>query len=101
MIKELSKKEFDATCTNSMRLIEPGDTSITPVNIDDYVEECLSTISIEPDTQSIEIHYVYMNDQKGICHVGINLGPQNLFLVVITKPETGEIMGHSFLNLSK
>ena len=84
-----------------MRFIEAEDDSVPPVNIGDYVGDCITALSLRTNRKDVEIHKVYVNDAKGFCHILLNWGVENTYLVIITKPFEGPIHGHYMLDLNE
>lgn len=100
MLRELTKDEFLATFDPHMRFIEEEDDSYGPFPIADYVERCITALSLPTDRNAIEIHHVYLNDKQGFCHVLFNWGAQNVYLVVVTRPVERAVHGHYVLDLN-
>lgn len=99
--QELTKEQYLGTMDALMRFIEIDDNSYEPVPIGDYVEELIEKLDLPTTRKSIQIHAIYMNDKKGYCHILFNWGISNIFLVVITKPHSQNIVGFRLLNLNK
>ncbi len=100
MINEMDKQQFLATFDARMRFIEAGDESVPPIKIGDYVGDCITALSLPTDRKDVDIHKVYMNDAKGFCHILLNWGVENTYLVIVTKPFEGTIHGHYLLDLT-
>lgn len=101
MIIEMDKQQFMATFGTPMRFVAAEDDSVPPVNIGDYVGECITSLGLPTNREGIEIHAVYMNDAKGFCHVLLNWGVENTYLVIITRPFEDRINGHYVLDLNE
>ncbi len=100
MINEMDRQQFLATFDVPMRFIEAEDDSVPSVKIGDYVGNCITALSLPTNRREIEIHKVYMNDARGFCHVLLNWGVENTYLVIVTKPFESTIHGHYLLDLA-
>ncbi|MBN2715639.1 MAG: hypothetical protein JXX14_07265 [Deltaproteobacteria bacterium] len=101
MIRELTPEEFEATVADNMRLLDENDDTCAGIPLVDYVERCIGVLEMNIDVDDVEFHYAYMNDQRQICHIGLNFGDENLYLVVVVDVSKQKIMGHTVLDLSK
>ena len=84
-----------------MRFCGEDDELENPVNIGSYCEECFKIEGIPTNRKDVEIHYVYKNDKKDYCHILLNWGEKNVYLVIVTKPVEQKIHGHYLLDLNK
>ncbi len=98
--KELTHQEYVATMATPMRMIKEGDTSYGPFPIAAYVDDLIAKLSLPTSREDIEIHYIYMNDRDGYCHILFNWGIKNVYLVLITKPEHKAVCGYHLLDLN-
>lgn len=100
MVKELSKSEFESTIAAEMRLLDENDDTCADVPLLAYVEQCIGVLEMEIDADDMEMHYAYMNDEKGLCHVGMNFGDDQLYLVLVVDVVKKTVLGHCVLDFS-
>ena len=101
MIRELTAQEFQATISENMRLLDEKDQTCAGFPLVSYVEECIGVLEMAMDVDDVEFHYAYMNDEKQMCHVGLNLGDENLYLVIVLDVTTRTIVGHTVIDVSR
>ena len=100
MKKALSKKKYLATMTDPMRFIEADDESVPPVSLGEYFKESILAADLVPDAESVDIHSVYATPSNDFCHVLLNWGVKNVFIVIVTQPLEQKIYGHYKLDLN-
>lgn len=100
-IRELTKEEFQLTTSESMRLLAENDQTCAGFPLVEYVESCIGVLEMAVDVEDIEFHYAYMNDASQLCHVGLNFGDENIYLVIVLDVANRSIMGHTVIDISK
>jgi hypothetical protein len=101
MLKELTADEFQSTTTENMRLLGEDDQTCAGFPLVSYVEQWIGTMGMAVDVDDFEFHFAYMNDENRMCHVGLNFGDPDFYLVIVLDVSGGVIVGHTILDVSR
>ena len=101
MLNALSKHDYLATMDEPMHFIDVEDEDCPVVQIGDYFRNCIRSENIATDVESAEIHAVYAAPGNEYCHVLLNWGVNNLFLVIVTQPNKHRVYGHYLLDVNE
>ena len=100
MVSRLTRDAFLATLDAPMRFIHEEDDSVPPVQIGEYFQECVDRENLPTNREDVAIHGVYANPKQDYCHLLLNWGVKNLFLVIVTQPQQQQVFGHYLLDLN-
>lgn len=84
-----------------MRFLDEHDESCPAVSIGDYFRECIRSENIPTSSNEVDIHAVYATPKNDYCHVLLNWGVKNVFLVIVTLPQELSVFGHYLLDLNE
>lgn len=96
---ELTHEQYVATMATPMRLVGAEDNSYHPFPIGEVMDKLIHQLSLPTTRKEIDIHFVYMNDRDHFCHILFNWGVENVYLVLVTKPEEKEVHGYRVLDM--
>ncbi|MBN2341465.1 MAG: hypothetical protein JXX29_11610 [Deltaproteobacteria bacterium] len=100
-IRELTLEEFEATASSNMKQLKEDDDTCADVPLLEYVEQFIGKMQLQADVDDFEFHFAYLNDEKQLCHVGLHLGEDELYLVLVVDVARQTVMGHCVLDFSK
>lgn len=95
----LSKDEYLATFVEPMRSLG-AEESYKPVQIGEYVADCLREFDPPFTRDQLQIEHIYLNGNESFYHVLINYGLRNRFLVIVVDCQREVIHGHYLLDLN-
>src|SRR5947208_12371732 len=76
------------------------DESYRPVQIGEYVRECIGGFDPPLTREQLQIQHIYINADNSFYHVLINYGQRNRFLVVVVDCNREAVHGHYLLDLN-
>jgi hypothetical protein len=99
VLTELSREQYLATFAPPMRSVKEGE-SFKPIEIGAYVHECIRGFDevIRPD--DLQVQDVYLNGNESYCHVLLNYGRRNEYLVIVIDCAREAVHGHYCLDLN-
>lgn len=97
---ELTHEQYIATMAIPMRLVEAEDDSYGPFPIGEVVDSLIQGLSLPTTRETMDIHYVYMNDRDHFCHILFNWGVKDVYLVLVTRPRERRVHGYHILDLN-
>ncbi len=100
-IRELTPEEFQSTTSENMRLLAENDHTCAGFPLVEYVERCIGVQEMAVEVEDVEFHYAYMNDDSQLCHVGLNFGDEDIYLVIVLDIADRSILGHTVIDISK
>lgn len=83
-----------------MRRLEEGE-SYRPVSLRDYVTECIEELELSSSVDKLEVHHVYLSNDKMHTHVLLHFGQPNRYLVIVIEHDPDLIFGHYLLDLDQ
>ena len=100
MINELTYEQFNATFSNPMTDVA-ADGPVPRIQLEEYVEECITAHRLLTSWDAIEIHHVYRTGTGEFTHVLFWYGEPNVFLVVVVRNAGPEVYGHHILDFGE
>ena len=99
-IRQLDKAQFLSTCVGPMRALAEDEQFPPPINLRQYVEECIQAHNLPTTNDDIEIHEDYLSADEKFIHVLFFYGNKNEYLVIIINNGEGCVEGYYLLDLN-
>lgn len=96
---ELSRDQFHSTFREPMRRLGP-DEVYRPVDIAEYVAECIQAHRLPTSLEAIEVEHVALSGDKKFTHIVFMYGERDKRLIVIVGHDVQQVYGHYFLDLA-
>jgi hypothetical protein len=99
MVWALSRDEYLAIFSEPMHHLEAGE-SYKPVQIGEYVAECIRGFVPPVTRDQLQIHHIYLSGNRSFYHVLINYGLRNRYLIIVVDCDREAVYGHYLLDLN-